>query len=87
MAADGEACSGGCVCACVLGLDCLRFRAFCPITPALQCLGFITGAGGLPRRLGCMCAVRVHITPAVGALLPCPWLVPLWHRVRCDVLV
>ena len=51
------------------------------------CLGFITGAGGSPRRLGfsCICAARVPVSPAVDAVPLC--LVPWWYRVRCDVLV
>ena len=96
-AADGEASSGGfvcaCVCDCVRDLDRLRFRPFCLFSPsalALLCLGSITGgAVGLPRRLGfsCMCVARVPVAPAVGAVPLCVWLVPRWHRVRCDVLV
>ena len=80
------------VCDCVLGLDRLRFRSFClfrPSTPALRCLSFMKGAGGLPRHLSfsCMCAARVHVAPAVGVVLLSLRLVPSWHRVQCDVLV
>ena len=59
----------------------------CPIDSLALCLGFITGTGGLPRRLGfsCMCAARVPVAPAVGAMPLCLRLVPRWHRVRCDV--
>ena len=41
----------------------------------------ITSARGLPRRLGfsCVCAAWVPVAPAVGAVLPCLWLVP-WRR-------
>ena len=45
----------------VLGLEHLRFRSFClfcPSMPALRCLGWITGAGGLPRLLGFSGCVR-----------------------------
>ena len=85
-AADGEVCSGGCVCACVWGLNRYRFRAFGLLShsvPALPCPAFITGAGGLPRRLGfcCMCAAQVPVAPTVGAVSLC--LVPRWHRERC----
>ena len=34
-----------------------------------------------------MCAARVPVAPAVGAVPLNLWLVPQWHRVRCDVLV
>ena len=52
-------------------------------------LGFITGAWGLPQRLGfsCMRTARVPVAPAVGAVLLCLWLMPRWHRVRCAVCV
>ena len=42
---------------------------------------------GSPRRLGfsCMCAARVPVAPAVGAVPLC--LAPRWHRVRCDLSV
>ena len=48
-------------------------------------LGFLTGAGGLPRRLGFsyMCVARVPVAPAVGAVPLCLRLVPRWHRGRC----
>ena len=51
----------------------LRYSA-----PALWCLGVIPGAVGLPRRLDLSCAyaARVPVAPAVGAVLPCLWLVP-----------
>ena len=73
-------------------LDRLRFRPFCLLRPsalALLCLGFITGAGGLPRRLDFshMCPAWVPVAPAVGAVSLCLCMVPRWHRVRCDVLV
>ena len=43
--------------------------------------------GGLTQRLSfsCMCAVRVPVAPAVGAVPLC--LVRRWHRGRCDVRV
>ena len=65
-------------------------RLFVPSQNAgALCLGFIGGAGGLPRRLSfsCMCAARVPVAPAVGAVLLCFWLVPRWHRVQCDLCV
>ena len=34
----------------------------------------------------CLCAERVPVAPAVGAVLHCLCLVPWWHRLRCDVL-
>ena len=34
-----------------------------------------------------MCAARGPCAPAVGAVPLCLWLVPRWHRVRCDVCV
>ena len=78
-AADGQACSGGYVCVCdwVRGVDRLSFRLSCLLRPS----------GALTRRLGfsCMCAARVPVTPAVGAVPLC--LVPRWHRGRCDVSV
>ena len=37
--------------------------------------------------LSCVCAARVPVSPAVGAVLPSLWLVPSWHRVQCDVRV
>ena len=97
-AADGQTCSGGYACLCVYvcdqvrGVDRLSFCLSCllrPSVPALPRLGFLTGAGGLPRRLGfsCMCAARVPVAPAVGAVPLCLCLVPLWHRGRCDVSV
>ena len=81
-----------CECDCIWGLDRLKFRPFCllrPSAPALPCLGFITGAGWLCRRLGfgCMCAARVFVASAVGAAPLYLFLVPRWHRVRCDVSV
>ena len=33
----------------------------------------------------CMCAAHVSVAPAVGAVPLCLWLVPRWHRLRCDV--
>ena len=33
-----------------------------------------------------VCAERVPVAPAVGAMLPCLCLVPWWHRVRCPGL-
>ena len=76
-----------CVCDCVRGLDRLRFCPFClfrPSTPALRCLGFITGAGRSPRRLGssCMCAAPVPVAPAADTVPLCLWL---WQRARCVV--
>ena len=70
----------------------LRFRSLslsCPSAPALRCLRFITGAGELPRcfDFSFVCAAQVPVAPAVGALLPCMWLVPRWHRVRGDACV
>ena len=70
--------------------DSVRFVClFRPSTLALRCLGFITGAGALARRLGfgCMYAARVPVAPAVDAVPLCLWLVPQWLRVRCDVCV
>ena len=57
-----------------------------PSAPALPCLGFFTGAGGLPRHLSfsCMCAVWVLVAPAVCAVRLCLRLVTRWHRVRCE---
>ena len=57
--------------------------------PALWCLGVISGAGGVPQRLDFsgVCAARVPIAPAVGAVLPYVCLVPWWHRVRRDACV
>lgn len=39
-----------------------------PNTPALQCLGAISGAGGLARLIdfSCMCAGRVPVAPVGG---------------------
>ena len=44
---------------------------------------------GMLRHLdfSCVCAGRVPVAPAVGAVLPCLCLVPWWHRVRCDACV
>ena len=74
-AADGQVDMYVRVCDWVRGLDRLSFRLSCcllrPSAPALPCLGFITGAGGLPQRLvfSCMCAAR---DPDVSAWVPCP---------------
>ena len=59
------------------------------IAQAWRYLGMILGAGGLPRRLdfSCVCAGRVPIAPAVGAVLPYLCLVPWWRRVWCDACV
>ena len=38
------------------------------------------------RGFSCLCATRVPDALAVGAVLLCLWMVPRWHRVRCDVL-
>ena len=42
-----------------------------------------------PRRLGfsCMCTSWLPVVPVVGAAPLCLCLVPLWHRVRCDVIM
>ena len=55
----------------------------------MQCLGEISGACGLPRRLDLsfMCAGRVPVVPTVGAVLAYLCLVPWWHRVQCDACV
>ena len=39
--------------------------------PALRCLGVISGAGGLPRRLdfSCVCAMQVPVVHVVGAVI------------------
>ena len=82
-----------CVCVCVCdwarGVDRFSFCLSCLVRPSVPCLGFLKGAGGVPRRLGfsCVCAARVPVAPAVGAVPLCLCLVPLWHRVRCDVSV
>ena len=70
----------------------LSFRLSCmlrPNAPVLPCLGLLTGAGGLPLRLGfsCKCAARVPVAPAVGAVPLCQCLVPQRYRGRCDVSV
>ena len=77
-----------CVCEYAQGLDRLKLRMFClfrPSTPALWCLGFITGAGGLPWCLSCICAERVPVAPTLDAVPLCMWLVPRWHRMQCYV--
>ena len=68
-----------CVCVCV----CLRSGSenarlcsdFCLLhlgTPALRCLGMISGEGGLPQHLdsSSACAERVPVAPVVGVVLP-----------------
>ena len=72
------------------GVDRLSFRLSCFLRPSAQVLsrlGFLPGAGELPRRLGfsCICAARVTVAPAVGAVPLC--LVPRWHKGRCYVSV
>ena len=82
-----------CVCVCwVRGQEHPRVRPFCLLRPsalALACRGFITGAGGLPRRRGfsCMCTAWLPAVPVVGDAPLCLCLVPRWRRVRCDVKV
>ena len=58
-----------------------------PSAPALRCLGMISGPEGLLRRLkfSCVCAAQVPVATAVGNVLPELYLLPLWHRLRCDV--
>ena len=81
------------MCVCVrLGSEHLRLRPCCVLRPSahtLLCLGFITGAGGLPWRLGisCNCAACVPVATTVGAAPLCLCLMPWWHRVWCDVRV
>ena len=81
------------MCVFVIGVGVLTVSIFicivCYSVPALPRPGFLTGAGGLPPRLGfsCMCAARVPVSPAVGAVPLCLYLVPRWHRGRCGVLV
>ena len=69
----------------------MYIRDLCLFRPgALRCLDLITGAGWValaPRfqlcvRCACPCRART-----VGAVLPCLWLGPWWHMVRCDVRV
>ena len=64
------------MCDWIRGVDRLSFRLSCLLRPsaaALPCLGLITGAGGLPQRLGfsCMCTARVPVAPVsvAGALV------------------
>ena len=75
---DQQACVCVYVCVCVLVLNISASVRSRPSAPALQSLGAISGAGGLPRRLdfGCMCAKQVFIAPAVSAVLPYLCLVP-----------
>ena len=49
----------------------------------------LTGARGLPRRLGLsyMCTAWLPVVPVVGAVPLCLCLALRWHRVRCDVRV
>ena len=73
-------------------MDRLSFRLSCLLrldAPALLRLGFRTGTGGLPRclRFSFMCAARVPVAPAVGAVPLCLCLVPLRHRGWCAVSV
>ena len=64
-----------------------------PSAPTLQCLGVLSGAGELPRRLvfSCVCAGLVPVAPAVGTVLgtvlACLRLVHWWHAVWFDVCV
>ena len=74
------------------GMDGLSFRPFRLLRRsalALACLGFITGARGLRRRLsiGCICAAWVPVAPAMGAAPLNLCLVPRWHRMQCDASV
>ena len=81
------------VCVCVLVphiSDSVRFfRLLCPGALTLRSLDMISGAEVLPWRLtfSYVCAERVPLAPAVGAVLPHLCLVPWRHRARCDVSV
>ena len=55
---------------------CSDFCLLHPGAPALRRLDF-----------GCVCARRVPVASAVGAVLPYLCLVPSRHSVRCDILV
>ena len=71
---------------CPTPLNRLSFRLSCLLRPsAPPRLGFQMGAGVWSWLLGfsCICAARVPVAPAVGAVPLC--LVPRWHRGRCDV--
>ena len=69
--------------------DSVRFVCYGLGELALPCLGFIAGAGWLPRRLGicCICAAWVPDALTVGAAPMGLCLVPWWRRVRCAVSV
>ena len=56
---------------------------------ALQCLQVLSGAGGSPQRLAfsCVCTGLVPVAPAVDAMLAGVFLVPWWHRLRCNACV
>ena len=68
-----------CVCVCVIGFGVWTASvSVCLIAPALPRLGFLTGAGGLPRRLsfGFMCTAWLPVVPVVGVAPLCLYLVP-----------
>ena len=65
------------VCACVLGLDRLRFHTFClfhPSTPALRCLGFITrGCPGASVSVVCALCGSLSRPRRVQCWRVCDW--------------
>ena len=77
-AADGQACSGGYVCACVCdwvrGVDHLSFRPFCLLrssAPALPCWASSRAPGGCPSAsVSVVCALRESLSRP--RWVPCP---------------
>ena len=74
-ATGSEACLGGDVRVYVLVFDHLRLcSVFCllrPSAPALRCLGVISGAGGLPRRLNLSCVLSRFLCARGGQRMRC----------------